>query len=97
MGGIFGGATGGCVSAHFPPCSGHRSPHQVCRNIGILLRLLAFFKRGREMQGASIADLISHQLWVNTNFSALASLFATSKDHLEALHQLAALGTSARA
>ena len=97
MGGIFGGATGGCVSAHFSPCSGHLSPHQVCRNIGILLRLLAFFKRGREMQGASNADLISHQLWVNTNFSALAALFATLKDRLEALHQLAALGTSDRA
>ena len=49
------------------------------------------------MQGASNADLISHQLWVNTNLCALAALFATLKDRLEALHQLAALGTSDRA
>jgi hypothetical protein len=97
MGGIFGGATGGCVSAHFSPCSGHHSSIQVCRNSGILMRLLAFFKQGPEMQGAPNADLISHQLWVNTNLCALAALFATLKDRLEALYQLAALGTSDRA
>ena len=85
---------GGACPRTFLPAQATVRAHQVCRNIGILLRLLPFFKRGREMQGAPNADLISHQLWVNTNFSALAALFTTLKDRLEALHQLAALGTS---
>ena len=71
------------MSAHFSPRSGHHLPRPVCRKVRLLFYMTAFQERGREVQGAADASPICRQLSLlsalDTNFPALAPLFATLK------------------